>query len=91
MPDSLTPEQRSQRARIAAHALHSQVDSRAHTEAARAASPGQLPYWRAKVDPGNELTEAERDRRAESARKAHFQRLSLKSSRARSARAAAAA
>jgi len=40
------------------------------------------------VDPDRVLPEAERNRRAEHARKAHFQRLALKSARARARRAA---
>ena len=38
------------------------------------------------VDPNNELPEAERRRRAESARKVYYQRLALASARARKAR-----
>jgi hypothetical protein len=38
------------------------------------------------VDPNNELPEAERRRRAESARKAYYQRLALASAKARKAR-----
>lgn len=36
------------------------------------------------VDPNNELPEAERHRRAESARRAYYQRLALASAKARS-------
>jgi hypothetical protein len=43
------------------------------------------------VDPDGVLSPAERARRAESARKAHFTRLALASSRARAARKAGAA
>ena len=38
------------------------------------------------VDPNNELPEAERRRRAESARRAYYQRLDLASAKARKAR-----
>ena len=41
------------------------------------------------VDPNNELPEAERLRRAESARRAYYQRLALASAKARKARKAA--
>ena len=37
MPDSLTPAERSSRARLAAHVLHSKVDPTEHTAPARAA------------------------------------------------------
>jgi hypothetical protein len=43
------------------------------------------------VDPGGVLLEKERLLRAESARKAHFQRMAIKSARARRARKAGAA
>jgi len=79
----LTAAQRSQRARIAALELHAQVDSRVHTEPARAKSPGQLPYWEQIVDPNRELNPAERTRRAELKRRAHFQRLAFNSAKAR--------
>jgi hypothetical protein len=60
------------------------------TEAARRVNPSSLDYWLPKVDPNSELTEEERLRRAEHARKAHCYRMSLKSARARAARKAAA-
>jgi hypothetical protein len=87
-PLTLTPQQRSQRARIAAHALHSQVDSTKHTEPARAAGPGRVEYFFDKVDPDRTLPDQERLRRAESARRSYFTRLSYKAARARSANAA---
>jgi hypothetical protein len=84
---TLTPEQRSLRARLAAQVLHATVDSKAHTAAARAASPGSLGYWEEKVDPASALDPEERARRATSARSAHFTRLAYESSRARGRRA----
>jgi len=80
---SLTPEERSTRARMAAHALHSKYAGDEITAAARAASPGSNAYWEQKVDPDLELAPAERARRASHAKKAHFARLALKSSIAR--------
>lgn len=77
---SLSPEQRSLRARLAAHTLHSQVDPTEHTAPARAAF---MQRFLDEVDPNRELPEAERARRAEHARKAYFYRLSLKSAQAR--------
>jgi hypothetical protein len=82
-----TPSERSMRARRAAHLLHSQVDGRAHTAAARAASPAHLAYHERQVDPTGELPVAERLRRAEHARKAYFVGIALRSAQARRARA----
>lgn len=78
--ESLNPSERSLRARIAAYSLHSQVDSREHTKPARKAF---LERFYNEVDPNRELSEAERERRAEAARKAYFTRLAYKSARAR--------
>lgn len=80
MPSSLTPEQRSLRARIAAHSKHAKHDSVESTAPARAAF---LARFEREVDPDGVLPEAERRRRAEHARSAYFGRLSLKSSKAR--------
>lgn len=90
MPSSeLTPEQRTLRARVAAHSLHAQVkDPTAHTAPARRAF---LDRFDRMVDPDGVLPPAERARRAESARKAYFVALALKSSRARSSRSGDAA
>jgi hypothetical protein len=74
----LTPELRALRARAGTlgaftqHALH---DTRETTSAARAAFNDRFVNL---VDPKRELPEAERLRRAEAARKAYFQRLSMK-------------
>lgn len=87
MPGTFSPAQRSQRARIAALELHAQHDSRDLTAPARAASPGQLPYWENIVDGEGKLEPSERRRRAELKRRAHFQRLALLSSQARSKKA----
>lgn len=78
----LTAEQRVLRARLAAHAMHSQNDSREVTAPARAAF---LAGFERDVDPEGELPPEERARRAEQARRAHFTRLALASSRARTA------
>jgi hypothetical protein len=76
----LLPEDRSTRARIAAHAMHAKNDSRQTTATARATF---LRRFEDEVDPNRELPEAERLRRAEHARKAHMYRLALLSSKAR--------
>lgn len=79
---TLTSEQRSLRARLAAHCLHATIaDPAAHTAPARAAF---LDRFEREVDPDGVLPPAERARRAEHARKAYFARLALASAKARS-------
>jgi hypothetical protein len=77
----LTPTERVIRAQIAAH------DSWAHTEdrSARTAPARRalLDKFERLVDPDGTLPPAERAKRAEHARKAHFKRLALKSAQAR--------
>lgn len=85
----LTPAQRSQRARIAAHAMHSRNDGKQITAKATDASPGRLTYWRNKVDPERVLDPAERDRRAKHAQSEHFARLAFRASKAKQAKRAA--
>lgn len=82
--DPLTPQQRSLRARLAAHAMHAKNDPRVTTANGRAAF---LDKFLDEVDPDRTLPEAERNRRAEHARKAHFTRLALLSAKARAAKA----
>jgi hypothetical protein len=79
----MTPEQKSLRSRLAAAILHSRYDSRRLTEPARRAF---LQRFLDEVDPQRRLSERERLRRADQARRAYFVRLALASSRARSAR-----
>lgn len=80
MHAQLSPSERSMRARLAAHTMHSKHDSREVTSAARAAF---LARFEAEVDPEGTLPPAERERRAQQARKAYFTRLAFKSARAR--------
>lgn len=68
------------RARLAAHVLHANVDSREHTEPARRAF---MARFEDQVDPDRVLSPAERARRAEHAKRAYFTRLALKSAQAR--------
>lgn len=82
----MTPEQRSMRARVAAHSLHSQRDARETTAAARSAF---IDSFKTRVDPEGVLSELERERRAQSALKAHMLKLALASSSARRQRAKA--
>ena len=81
----MTPDQRRLRGRMAAAVLHSRYDSRALTQRARIAF---LRKFLDQVDPDGRLSEGERLRRAEQARRAHFLRLALASSGARRRRRA---
>jgi hypothetical protein len=72
----LDSERASLIGRIGAHRLHATHDSREITAPARAAFRDSFER---EVDPGFVLPEAERQRRAEHARKAHYARLALKS------------
>ena len=83
MPTYLSPSERSLRARMAAHALHSKYSGAEITSEARKAGPGADAYWLREVDPDNVLDPAERQRRAGHAKKAHFTRLALASAIAR--------
>ncbi len=77
----LTPEQRSLRARLAAHSKWAHTaDPTAATAPARAAF---LDRFEREVDPDDVLTPQERARLAKHARKAYFARLALKSAQAR--------
>ncbi len=70
----LTPAQRTLRARLAAHCLHGQRDSREITSAARRAFLGKFEQ---EVDPEGVLPPAERARRAQHLLKAHMVGLAL--------------
>lgn len=78
---ALTPEQRSQRARLAALTRWSKEDPRPNADRGQA---GLLARFEREVDPNNELAPAERTRRAEAARRAHMVALAFKSSKSRS-------
>ncbi len=82
----LTPEERTLRARLAAHVSWEKTsDPAARTEAARQAFHDSFEK---QVDPDGCLDPAERSRRADSARKAHYSRLAYRSARARRQRGA---
>jgi hypothetical protein len=68
---------------IAANSRWSKEDP---TKQGRILHAGLEAKFLREVDPNNELPEAERLRRAESARKAYYQRLALASAKARKAR-----
>jgi hypothetical protein len=80
----VTPEQRTLKARAAAHAQWAATDDRAaRTEPKRRAFYARFEH---QVDPDGTLDPAERARRAAHARRAYMLSLALKSSLARSAR-----
>jgi hypothetical protein len=82
--DSLSPAQRSLRARIAAHTSWANTTDRAgRTAAARKAAWDRFDR---QVDPDGVLPPEERARRAAHARKAYFTGLALRSVHARRAR-----
>jgi hypothetical protein len=83
---SLSPEQRRLRAQTAAYERWSKEDPREGTKPARAAYMRRFVY---QVDPDRVLPEAERERRAQAALKAHMARMALASSRARAKTAGA--
>lgn len=77
----MTPEQRSLRARMAAHSLWAKVDDpAAHTAPATAAS---MARFERQVDPDGTMDPQERARKAEHAMKAHMSKLAMKSAAAR--------
>lgn len=85
----LPPAEVTALAQIAAHESWARTTDRsARTANARKA---MLDKFEKQVDPDGTLTPAERAKRAEHARKAHFKRLALKSAQARRRRAAGGA
>ena len=73
----------AQRGRLGAHIAHSRNDLRAMTSAARGAF---LSSFERQADPDGILPVAERLRRAEHLKRAHFLRMALKSAATRKAR-----
>jgi len=85
----MTPAERSLRSQIGAHESWARTEDRsARTAKARKAA---LDRFEREVDPNGELTQQERAKRAEHARKAYFARLALKSAQARRTRKAGGA
>lgn len=82
---ALSPEQRSLRARIAAHTMHGKNDSRQTSANGRQAF---LERFEREADPDGTLPPEERARRAEQLRKAYFTALAFKSAQARRRNAA---
>jgi hypothetical protein len=85
VPLSLSPEQRSLRASIAAHSRWAKEDPKIAMVVVRDA---YLNSFRYAVDPDLKLPEDERERRAHAALRAHMAKLALASSRARAKRKA---
>jgi hypothetical protein len=84
MPQSISPELRSQRSRIAAYTRWSQEDPREGTQKARDAF--HQSFLDA-VDPDGQLSIEERERRAQAALRAHMAQLAFRSAKARAKRA----
>jgi hypothetical protein len=82
---ALSPEERTLRARIGAHSLHSQRNAKELTAPARRAF---LDRFEREVDPKGVLSPTERSRRADHARKSYMMRLALRSAKARRKRKA---
>lgn len=78
------PSDRILIARLAAHVRWSRAEDR--TAATSAARTAAMDRFERQVDPDGILAPEERARRAESARKAYFIKLALKSAQARRAR-----
>lgn len=80
---SRDPKRMSQIGRLGAASQHAKHDTRATTRAARNAF---LARFEREVDPDNALPPAERYRRAEAAKRAYFQRLSMLAADAKKAK-----
>lgn len=76
----LTPQERTLRAKLGAYTLHAKHDAKQTTAKGRATF---LARFETEVDPEGTLTLAERQRRAQYARKAYFARLALLSAKTR--------
>ncbi|HSX68772.1 hypothetical protein [Nocardioides sp.] len=80
----LSPEERKQLARLGAHTKWAMTEDR--TAATQPARDGLLRKFEDQVDPDRVLSPEERAKRAENAKKAHYQRMALASAKARRAR-----
>lgn len=81
---SMTPEQRSMRSRLGAHAKWAQTEDR--TAATEKLRRGFIEKLEREVDPDGSMDPAKRARLVENKRKEHYARMSLASSRARAKR-----
>lgn len=88
MPTQLDPEERSLRARLAAHTSWANtLDPQSRTAKARAAAAGRFERQARELHP--DATDAQIAAVAEHLKKAHAQRMALASKKARRAKAAA--
>lgn len=84
-----TPAERRIIARIAANTRWAnEPDRAAATVNARNNSPASLEYWLKKVDPDQRMPHAERVKRAENAKTAHYQQVMRKARQAKAAKRA---
>lgn len=81
MAHPLSDGQRRTRALVAAHTSWANTEDR--TKRTQPARDAFMRNFERQVDPQGVLPDRERKRRAESARKAHFSKLALKSAQAR--------
>ena len=84
---NLTPGQRSTRSRLASHRSWALTQDR--TKRTLPGRQGLLRRFEDQVDPQRTLTPAERAKRVESARKAHYTAMAFKASQARRRRSGA--
>lgn len=82
-----TPAERQLIAAIGAHGRWAQTSADQRHEATAAARRAALARFEAQVDPDGQLDPAERQARAQHARRAHMSRIALKSAQARRQRA----
>lgn len=80
----LSREERQLLGRLGAHSKWAMTEDR--TAATQPARDGLLRKFEDEVDPDRVLSPVERAKRAENARKAHYQRMALASAKARRAR-----
>lgn len=85
--ESMSPEERSMRGRIAASSRWARASAEDRAAAGRTARRGFDARFEREVDPDGTLSVEERFRRAEHAKKAYMLRLALASSKARRKRA----
>lgn len=82
-PTTLTPEQRTLRAQIAANTRWANTSSGERVAVTAKARQAAYERFEKQVDPEGVMLPAERAKLAENARRAHFQRMALASSKAR--------
>ena len=80
---TLTPSERSLRARLASHTRWAQTSPEDARKTGEAAQRGLVERFAREIDPDESLNPEERYRRARHARDAHMARLALASAKAR--------